>query len=118
MFIPEKRFCVYIITNYTRKVLYTGITNNLEQRVTEHYIQRGTRKSFTGKYNVFYLVYYKYFDYVLNAIAWEKEIKDWNRKRKEALITAFNPDWKFLNEELFGKWPPDKLFHRGDRYSK
>jgi hypothetical protein len=55
---------------------------------------------------------------VLNAIAWEKEIKDWNRKRKEALITAFNPDWKFLNEELFGKWPPDKLFHRGDRYSK
>jgi hypothetical protein len=42
--------------------------------------------------------------------------KDWNRNRKEDLITAFNPGWKFLNKELFGKWPPDNLFHRKDSY--
>src|ERR1700704_6486925 len=114
MFIPEKGFFVYIITNYTRKVLYTGMTNNLEQRITEHYIQRGNPSSFTGKYHAFYLIYYEFSYYVNNTIVREKEIKDWNRKRKEALITAFNPGWRFLNEELFGKWPPDNLFHRKD----
>jgi putative endonuclease len=116
MFIPEKRFCVYIVTNYTRRVLYTGMTNNLEQRIMEHYIQRGSSSSFAGKYYAFYLIYYEYSDYVNNTIAREKEIKDWNRKRKEALITAFNPGWRFLNEELFSKWPPDNLFHRKDSY--
>ena len=116
MFISQKRFCVYIVTNYSKKVLYTGVTNNLEQRITEHYMQRGTLSSFTGKYHAFYLLYYECFDYVRDAIAREKEIKDWNRNRKETLITAFNPGWKFLNEELFGKWPPDNLFHRKDFY--
>ena len=95
-------------------MLYTGVTNNLQQRITEHYIQRGKLSSFTGKYYVFYLLYYEYFDYINNAIKREKEIKDWNRKRKDALVTAFNPGWEFLNEKLFGKWPPEKLFHRGD----
>ena len=92
------------------------MTNDLEQRITEHYIQRGNASSFTGKYYAFYLIYYEYSDYVNNTIAREKEIKDWNRNRKEALITAFNPGWRFLNEELFGKWPPDNLFHRKDSY--
>jgi putative endonuclease len=116
MFVTEKRFSVYIVTNYTKSVLYTGVTNNLEQRVTEHYLQRGNRSSFTGKYHAFYLIYYECFDYIKDAIAREKEIKDWNRKRKEALINAFNPGWRFLNEELFGKWPPDNLFHRKDSF--
>jgi putative endonuclease len=89
MFIPEKLFCIYKITNHKKKVLYTGVTNNLEQRITEHYLQRGDSSSFTGKYYVFYLIYYEYFDYINNVIAREKEIKDWNRNRKEKLVTAF-----------------------------
>jgi putative endonuclease len=83
------------------------MTNNLEQRIIEHYLERGNSKSFTGKYHAFYLLYYESSSYVNNMIAREKEIKGWRRSKKEELITAFNPDWKFLNEELFGKWPPD-----------
>jgi putative endonuclease len=116
MYVTAKKYCVYIITNYIRKVLYTGITNNLEQRIIEHYLQRGNPTSFTGKYHVYYLLYFECFDYVNNAIAREKEIKNWRRSRKEKLITEFNPDWDFLNEKLFGKWPPDKLFHRKDSF--
>jgi len=114
MFVTEKRYCVYIVTNYNKIVLYTGITNNLEQRVTEHYLQRGNPSSFTGKYHAYYLLYYECYDYVKDAIAREKEIKDWRRSKKEALINTFNPQWKLLNEDLFGKWPPDRPIHRKD----
>ena len=71
MLIPQRDYAVYIVTNYTKTVLYTGVTNNLEQRITEHYIQRGESSSFTGRYNAFYLIYYEFSDYVLNAIARE-----------------------------------------------
>ncbi len=43
------------------------------------------------------------------AIAREKEIKGWKRIKKEELIKEMNPEFKFLNTELFGKWPPDKI---------
>ena len=107
-----KKYYVYILTNYTKKVLYTGVTSDLEQRIVEHYMDRGNEKTFTGKYHVFYLLFYESSDYVNNAIKREKEIKGWRRSKKEQLINAFNPEWKFLNVELFGKWPPDDLFHR------
>lgn len=109
-----KKYYVYILTNYKKTVLYTGVTNNLEQRIVEHYLDRGNAKTFTGKYKVFYLLFYESSIYVNNAIAREKEIKGWRRSKKEELIRTFNPEWKFLNEELFGKWPPDEMFHRGD----
>jgi putative endonuclease len=108
----EKAFYVYIVTNYNRTVLYTGMTNNLEQRLLEHYLDRGNVKTFTGKYHAFYLVYYEKSQYVLNTIAREKEIKGWRRSKKEALINAFNPGWKFLNADIFGKWPPEIGCHR------
>ena len=118
MIIQNKKYCVYIVTNFTKTVLYTGMTNVLGQRIIEHYLQRGNPSVFAGRYHAFYLIYYKFFDYVNDAIAFEKEIKDWNRKRKELLITSFNPEWKFLNEELFEKWPPDNISHRKDSYKK
>ena len=62
----------------------------------------------------FYLLFYESYDYINDAIAREKEIKGWRRSKKEELINSFNPEWKFLNEELSGKWPPDELFHRGE----
>jgi putative endonuclease len=42
----------------------------------------------------------------------EKEIKGWDRKKKEELINSFNPEWKFLNHELLGEWPPKNAVHR------
>ena len=57
-------------------------------------------------------MYYECTQYINNAIAREKEIKGWNRKKKEELITAFNPGWKFLNHEVLGESPPSKPNHR------
>jgi putative endonuclease len=75
-------YYVYITTNFTKTVLYTGVTNNLEQRITEHYLSSKDKKSFTGKYNAFYVLYYESHQYVENAIAREKEIKGWRREKK------------------------------------
>ncbi|MEI9946681.1 MAG: GIY-YIG nuclease family protein [Chitinophagaceae bacterium] len=52
----HKKYYVYILTNYTKTVLYTGVTDNLEQRIIEHYIDRGSAKSFTG--NIMYFIYF------------------------------------------------------------
>jgi putative endonuclease len=109
MIINKTAYSVYILTNYNKTVLYTGITNNLEVRIVEHFLQAGDNKSFTGKYYVHFLLYYEDYKYVNEAIAREKEIKGWKRFKKDNLIKSMNPDFKFLNVELFGKWPPDKL---------
>ena len=77
-----KTFYVYILTNELKTVLYVGMTNNLEQRIIEHYKQRGQRTSFTGKYNVYFLLWFETHQYVNNAIARENEIKAWRRERK------------------------------------
>ena len=97
-------YFVYIITNHKKKVLYTGVTNNLEQRLTEHYINRGNKQTFAGKYHCHYLVYFERHQYIQHAIAREKQIKGWIRKKKEELINTENPDWKFLNAEIM-EWP-------------
>jgi len=107
----DQKYYVYIVTNKANSVLYTGVTNNLEQRIIEHYSKKDER-SFTAKYNCCYLLYYERFDYITNAIAREKEIKGWNKQKKLDLVHGFNPDFKFLNEELFGKWPPDEITSR------
>ncbi|MDF9796131.1 putative endonuclease [Catalinimonas alkaloidigena] len=98
-------YFVYIITNSSKNVLYIGMTNDLEQRVTEHYLNRGQPQTFAGKYFCYYLLYYERFNSPTHAIEREKELKGWNRKRKEALISALNPQWNFLNTEVM-EWPP------------
>ena len=107
----NKAYYVYIITNFQKTILYTGVTNNLEQRIIEHYLGKGNTISFTGSYPAFYLLY-KCSPYILNSIAREKEIKGWKRSKKEKLIKEFNPAMKFLNEELFGQWPPKEQFDK------
>jgi len=52
------------------------------------------------------LVWYETSKYILNSINTEKEIKNWTRAKKIALINEFNPQWKFLNEDICGNWPP------------
>ncbi len=91
---------VYILTNKHKNVLYTGVTSKLKQRLREH--KNGTKGWFTKKYNCHFLVYYEHFKHIIDAIDREKEIKNWNREKKEDLINEFNPEWKFLNEEVIG----------------
>ena len=100
-FLMNYNFYVYIVTNIHRQVLYTGVTNNLERRVYEHTEDaKSTKKSFAGKYNCIYLIYWERFQYINSAIEREKEIKGWKRDKKFALIKSINPALKFLNEEL------------------
>ena len=99
-------YFVYILTNPERTVLYTGVTNNLEARLAEHYFNRGLPKTFAGKYYCYNLVYYEEFQYVKDAIAREKELKGWGRGKKESLIKTKNPDGFFLNGSVCRHWPP------------
>ena len=97
----NQTFFVYILTNKNKTVLYTGVTNDLTRRFSEH--QNGVnRNSFTKKYNCFYLVYFEQFRSILKAIRREKVIKGWTRIKKTNLISSLYPDWKFLNDEFTG----------------
>jgi putative endonuclease len=92
-------YYVYIITNITRTVLYTGVTNDLERRIAEHKENKGNQKTFAGRYNCFILIYWERFSDSNVAINREKEIKKFSRARKVALINSINKDWLELNEE-------------------
>ncbi len=99
--IGTHNYFTYITTNKGRRVLYTGVTNALKLRVTQHEDDaKGEKKSFAGRYNAYHLVYYERHQYVLNAIDREKEIKGWKRYKKVALIESINPEWRFLNDDL------------------
>jgi putative endonuclease len=105
----QKTFYIYILTNELRTVFYTGVTNDLLQRITEHYQNRGQQTTFCGRYNVYWLLYFEGHKYINNAIARENEIKGWRREKKLKLVAEMNPALTFLNEEIFGKWPPEEL---------
>jgi putative endonuclease len=93
-------YFVYIITNPKKSVLYTGVTNDLSNRLHEHFANKGNKSTFAGRYFCFNLLYFEQFDQIEHAIAREKEIKGWTREKKEALIKSMNPDWRFLNSEV------------------
>ena len=92
-------YYVYMMTNAHKTVLYTGVTNDLIRRVYEHKTHLDKR-SFTAQYNVETLVYYEVTTNPDAAIAREKQIKGWNRNRKNKLISIKNPEWKDLYETL------------------
>jgi putative endonuclease len=94
----SKEYFVYIMTNKSR-MLYTGITNNIERRVYEH--KNKLIPGFTSKYNITKLVYYEAGSDISVAIAREKQIKGWLRAKKIALIESMNPDWKDLSEDWY-----------------
>ena len=89
---------VYFVANAHNNVLYVGVTNNLIRRIYEH--KSKLVKGFTQKYNVDRLVYYEVFDNINGAIEREKKIKGWSRKKKNALVNAFNPAWKDLYQSI------------------
>ncbi len=89
---------VYIMTNKNRTPLYIGVTNDLCRRIYEHK-NHLIKNSFTDKYNLEYCIYYEEFPYFDLAIQREKELKKWNRQKKEDLINKKNPEWKILVTE-------------------
>lgn len=93
----EYNFYVYILSNRSRN-LYVGVTNNIRKRVYEH--REEPPGTFTARYKIHRLVHFERYQYVNNAIAREKELKDWNRSRKIALVESENPTW----EDLAADW--------------
>ena len=77
--------------------MYTGVTNDLERRIYEHKCK--LILGFASKYNLRKLVYFEETTDVNAAIAREKQIKGWLRKKKVALIESMNPEWKDLTED-------------------
>ena len=81
----DRKGYVYLITNKTNKVIYTGVTSNLKKRIYEH--KEKLVKGFTKKYNVNKLVYYEVLDRIDDAILREKQIKGGSREKKIKLIS-------------------------------
>jgi putative endonuclease len=94
----SKQYYVYMMANPGNTVIYTGVTNDLPRRVSEH--KQKIIKGFTEKYNVTKLVYYEIYEDIKYAIAREKQIKAGSRMKKEALINNVNPAWDDMTEKL------------------
>jgi len=94
----SKIYCVYIMTNKSNTVLYTGVTGDLKGRVYQH--RNKLVEGFTKKYNLQKLVYYQVFGDPEKAILREKQIKGGSRKKKIELIRENNPTWEDLYSKL------------------
>ena len=88
---------VYILANESNVCLYTGVTNDLTRRLWEHR-NKVDKNSYTARYHVNKLVYYEETPSPYAAITREKQIKSWNRKRKNELIESMNPKWDDLSK--------------------
>ena len=88
---------VYILANRSR-TLYVGVTNDLPRRLAQH--RNGPPSSFTRRYAVIRLVHVETADVPRDALAREKQIKRWSRRKKVALIEETNPGWADLSESL------------------
>jgi putative endonuclease len=95
----KKGGAVYIMTNKSNSVLYTGVTSDLVRRAYEHRTH-AIRGSFTDKYNCTKLVWYKTFNSIEDAIAEEKRLKGGNRQQKINLVNSMNSEWKDLWNEI------------------
>lgn len=91
-----KNYSIYVMPNKSR-TFYVRMTNNLERRICEH--KQKLIEGFTKRYNITQLVYYEVFSDVREAIAREKQVKDWRREKKIALIESLNPAWRDLSED-------------------
>lgn len=93
-----KNYYVYLITNWNNKVIYIGVTNDLNRRIYEH--KNKLVEGFSKKYNLTKLVHFEETNDVNAAIAREKEIKKWRREKKNNLVNQTNPRWEDLSEGL------------------
>lgn len=94
-----RKICaVYIMTNFKKNVLYTGVTSDLISRIQQHKSKQN--KGFTQRYQITDLVYYEVFSDIRYAIVREKQIKAGSRKRKIDLIDSINPEWIDLYKNI------------------
>ena len=95
----SRQYYVYLLTNKSNRVLYTGVTSNLEQRIYQH--RQKLVKGFTQKYNCYKLVYFEETSEIMAAIEREKEIKGWLRQKKNDLVERLNLEWQDLAADWF-----------------
>jgi len=93
-----KSYYVYLLTNWNNRVIYAGVTNDLNRRLYEH--KNKLIPGFTKKYHLNKLVYFEETQDINAAIAREKEIKKWRREKKDKLVNQINPNWQDLSEGL------------------
>ena len=91
-----KNYYVYLLTNWNNKVIYLGVTNDLNRRIYEH--KNKLISGFTEKYNLNKLVYFEETCDINAAINREKEIKKWRREKKDILVNQINPNWQDLSD--------------------
>ncbi len=96
----EHKYYLYITTNPRKTCLYIGVTNDLARRLEEHFQNRGNIHNYAGRYYCYNLVYFEEFKYINKAIAREKQLKKWTRKKKDWLIDMKNPDRNILNAQF------------------
>jgi len=95
---PQGNYYAYIVANPARTI-NIGVTNDLEQRVWQH--RHHALGGFTARYGIARLVWFELFPHIDDALACEKRLKGWTRRRKIALIEERNPDWLDLSRD----WP-------------
>jgi putative endonuclease len=99
--VQERQYYVYILTNNADTVFYTGVTNDLTRRVSEH--RMGLSEGFSARYHLSKLVYYEATGDVNSAIMREKQIKGIKRQEKIDLIVSLNPGWSDLADDFMEK---------------
>ena len=95
-----RTYYVYILSDPGRTVFYTGMTNDLLRRMHEH--REKLILGFTARYNVRDLLYFEQCSDPENAILREKQVKDYRREKKFALIRSMNPGFVDLYPKLLG----------------
>jgi putative endonuclease len=91
-------YFVYIMASKKNGTLYVGVTNNLIRRVYEH--KNGLADGFTSRYAVHLLAWFESTPSIQAAIEREKQLKNWKRDWKIALIETSNADWIDLYDKL------------------
>jgi putative endonuclease len=94
----ERQYYVYILGSYSG-TLYIGVTGNLRRRIWQH--KQHMIEGFTAEYDVTRLLYFEVYNEVTNAIGREKQLKEWVRRKKIALIEKNNPRWEDLGREWY-----------------
>ncbi|MBP6432436.1 MAG: GIY-YIG nuclease family protein [Ferruginibacter sp.] len=97
-------YFVYIV-ECADKSYYTGVTNDIDRRIWEHNNDVNAL-AYTYKRRPVLLKYYQRFQDINQAIAWEKQLKGWSRKKKEALFIDNWEEIKRLAKSKSSKSPP------------
>jgi len=89
---------VYMLSNRPNGTLYVGVTSDLIQRIHQHRTE--AMPGFASRYGCRLLVWFEQHTDMLAAFEREKQLKAGSRGRKIMLITAGNPQWRDLFDDL------------------